>query len=111
MCRMAAGSRAQGCPVRFLQGRVAMLRKVNVLEFVSLDGVTQAQGGTPFEVTVLSVTLNAAGIVPSANNRFPPPNVIGKIFSQQQRYSALVNYEVFEQREEYHLRTYFHNLK
>jgi hypothetical protein len=25
---------------------------------------------TPFEVTVLSVTLNAAGIVPSANNRF-----------------------------------------
>ena len=37
---------------------------------------------TPFEVTVLSVTLNAAGIVPSANNRFPPPNVIGNIFSQ-----------------------------
>jgi len=37
---------------------------------------------TPFEVTVLSVTLNAAGIVPSANNRFPPPNVIGYIFSQ-----------------------------
>ena len=32
---------------------------------------------TPFEVTVLSVTLNAAGIVPSANNRFPLPNVIG----------------------------------
>jgi len=28
---------------------------------------------TPFEVTVLSVTLNAAGIVPSANNRFPRP--------------------------------------
>ncbi len=38
---------------------------------------------TPFEVTVLSVTLNAAGIVPSANNRFPPPNVIGNIFSQK----------------------------
>ncbi len=37
---------------------------------------------TPFEVTVLSATLNAAGIVPSANNRFPPPNVIGNIFSQ-----------------------------
>jgi len=37
---------------------------------------------TPFEVTVLSVTLNAAGIVPSANYRFPPPNVIGNIFSQ-----------------------------
>jgi hypothetical protein len=29
---------------------------------------------TPFEVTALSVTLNAAGIVPSANNRFPPPD-------------------------------------
>jgi hypothetical protein len=25
---------------------------------------------TPFEVTALSVTLNAAGIVPSANNHF-----------------------------------------
>ncbi|HEY4814529.1 MAG TPA: hypothetical protein VIH58_07615 [Chthoniobacterales bacterium] len=37
---------------------------------------------TPFEVTALSVTLNAAGIVPSANNRFPLPNVIGNIFSQ-----------------------------
>jgi hypothetical protein len=37
---------------------------------------------TPFEVTVLSVTLNAAGIVPSANNRFPLPNVIGNILSQ-----------------------------
>jgi hypothetical protein len=37
---------------------------------------------TPFEVTVLSVTLNAAGIVPLANNRFPPPNVVGNIFSQ-----------------------------
>src|SRR5258708_35512609 len=37
----------------------------------------------PFEVTVLSVTLNAAGIVPSANNRFPPPNVIGNSFSQK----------------------------
>ncbi len=35
---------------------------------------------TPFEVTVLSVTLNAAGIVPSAKNCFPPPNVIGNIF-------------------------------
>jgi hypothetical protein len=33
---------------------------------------------TPFEVTVLSVTLNAAGIVPSANNRFPLPGVIGR---------------------------------
>ena len=31
---------------------------------------------------MLSVTLNAAGIVPSANNRFPPPNVIGYIISQ-----------------------------
>jgi len=30
---------------------------------------------TPFEVTVLSVTLNAAGTVPSANNRFPPPTL------------------------------------
>jgi len=30
---------------------------------------------TPFDVTVLSVTLNAAGIVPSANNHFPVPNV------------------------------------
>jgi hypothetical protein len=38
---------------------------------------------TPFEVTVLSVTLKAAGIVPSANNRFLPPNVIGNIFSQK----------------------------
>jgi len=36
---------------------------------------------TPFEVTVLSVTSNAAGIVPSANNRFPLPNVIGNIFA------------------------------
>jgi hypothetical protein len=34
---------------------------------------------TPFEVTALSVTLNAAGIVPSANNRVPPPHVIGNI--------------------------------
>jgi hypothetical protein len=34
---------------------------------------------TPFELTVLSVTLNAAGIVPSANNRFPPPNIIGNL--------------------------------
>ena len=32
---------------------------------------------------MLSVTLKAAGIVPSANNRFPPPNVIGNIFSQE----------------------------
>ncbi|MGC2193823.1 MAG: hypothetical protein WA628_04045 [Terriglobales bacterium] len=31
---------------------------------------------------MLSVTWNAAGIVPSANNRFPAPNVIGNIFSQ-----------------------------
>jgi hypothetical protein len=38
---------------------------------------------TPFEVTVLSVTLNAAGIVPSANNRFPPPSVIGNIFQPE----------------------------
>jgi hypothetical protein len=37
---------------------------------------------TPFEATVLSVTLNAAGIVPSANNRFPAPSVTGNIFSQ-----------------------------
>src|SRR5208283_666564 len=36
---------------------------------------------TPFEVTALSVTLNAAWVVPSANNRFPPPNVIGNIIS------------------------------
>lgn len=35
-----------------------------------------------FDVTVLSVTLNAAGIVPSANNRFPLPNVIGYTISQ-----------------------------
>jgi hypothetical protein len=32
---------------------------------------------TPSGVTLLSVTLNAAGIVPSVNNRFPLPNVIG----------------------------------
>src|SRR6266446_6778239 len=37
---------------------------------------------TPFEPTMLSVTLNAAGIVPSANNRFPSPNVTGYIISQ-----------------------------
>src|SRR5512141_595921 len=36
----------------------------------------------PFEPTMLSVTLNAAGIVPSANNRFPAPNVIGYTISQ-----------------------------
>ena len=29
----------------------------------------------PFGETLLSVTLNAAGIVPSTNNRFPLPNV------------------------------------
>src|SRR5215469_13277607 len=38
---------------------------------------------TPFEVTALSVTLKAAGIVPSANNRFPAPNVTGNILSQK----------------------------
>src|SRR5438093_3743120 len=38
---------------------------------------------TPFEVTVLSVTLNAAVIVPSGNNRFSPPNVTGSIISQK----------------------------
>src|SRR5829696_5943164 len=37
---------------------------------------------TPLEATLLSVTLNAAGIVPSANSRFPTPNVIGYIISQ-----------------------------
>jgi hypothetical protein len=30
-----------------------------------------------FVETLLSVTLNAAGIMPSANNRFPLPNVNG----------------------------------
>jgi hypothetical protein len=34
---------------------------------------------TPFDVTVLPVTFNAAWIVPSANNRFSPPNVIGNL--------------------------------
>jgi hypothetical protein len=38
---------------------------------------------TPFEVTVLSVSLNGAGIVPSANNRFSPPNVIGNILQPE----------------------------
>jgi hypothetical protein len=38
---------------------------------------------TPLEVTVLSVVLNAAGIVPSASNRFPliaryPVSVLGR---------------------------------
>src|SRR3981081_2814608 len=37
---------------------------------------------TPVEPTMLSVTLKAAGIVPSANRRFPLPNVIGYIISQ-----------------------------
>src|SRR5512143_838912 len=37
---------------------------------------------TPFGVTVLSVTLNAAGIVPAANKRFPTPKVSGYIISQ-----------------------------
>src|ERR1700686_265751 len=37
---------------------------------------------TPFGATMLSVTLNAAGIVPSANRRFPLPKVIGYINSQ-----------------------------
>src|ERR1044072_2189189 len=37
---------------------------------------------TPFEPTMLSVTLNAAGIVPSSNSRFPLPSVIGNIISQ-----------------------------
>lgn len=32
---------------------------------------------TPLEPTMLSVTLKAAGIVPSANKRFPLPKVIG----------------------------------
>ena len=31
---------------------------------------------TPFEVTVLSRTLNAAGMVPSANDRFLPPKLL-----------------------------------
>ena len=44
---------------------------------------------TPFEVTVLSVTLNAAGIVPSANNRFPPPNVTG-IYLQPERIDQIM---------------------
>src|SRR5580700_5878266 len=38
---------------------------------------------TPFGVTVLSVTLNAAGIAPSANNFFPAPNVTGNTFSHR----------------------------
>jgi len=38
---------------------------------------------TPFEVTVLSVILNAAGLRPSANNRFPLPNVIGNIIQPE----------------------------
>src|ERR1043166_3537574 len=37
---------------------------------------------TPLEPTTLSVTLKAAGIVPSAKRRFPLPNVIGNIISQ-----------------------------
>jgi len=37
---------------------------------------------TPCEPTILSVTLKAAGIVPSANNRFQAANVIGYIISQ-----------------------------
>src|SRR4030095_10714742 len=38
---------------------------------------------TPLEPTMLSVTLNAAGIVPSANKRFPSPNVIGSLIRQK----------------------------
>src|SRR5258707_3280783 len=37
---------------------------------------------TPFGETLLFVTLNAAGMVPSANIRFPLPNVSGYIFNQ-----------------------------
>src|SRR5687768_12270988 len=37
---------------------------------------------TPFEPTTFSVTLNAAVIVPSANKRFPAPNVTGYTISQ-----------------------------
>src|SRR4030095_12719903 len=38
---------------------------------------------TPVEPTMVSVTLNAAGIVPSANKRFPSPKVIGYIINQK----------------------------
>ena len=32
---------------------------------------------------MLSVPLSAAGIMPSANNRFPPPKVIGNSFGPE----------------------------
>src|SRR5277367_320085 len=38
---------------------------------------------TPFGVTALSVTWNAAGMVPSANNFLPTPKVTGNIFSHR----------------------------
>jgi hypothetical protein len=37
---------------------------------------------TPVDVTGHAVTRNAAGMDPPANSRFPTPNVIGWIFSQ-----------------------------
>src|ERR1700729_1228330 len=46
---------------------------------------------TPFEVTVLSVTLNAAGIVPSANNRFPTIPV-GRVRSYREVSCASARY-------------------
>src|SRR5687767_10451342 len=38
---------------------------------------------TPLGVTLLSVNLRAAGIVPSANNRFPGPSITGNTISQK----------------------------
>jgi len=54
---------------------------------------------TPFEVTVLSVTLNAAGIVPSANNRFPLPNKSGCHWHKMSRQPARFSLEVSTLRE------------
>jgi hypothetical protein len=44
---------------------------------------------TPFEVTVLSVILNAAGIVPSANNRFSTAQRYRKYF-QPERFDEIM---------------------
>jgi hypothetical protein len=52
---------------------------------------------TPFEVPVLSVTLNAAGIVPSASNRFPPPNVYRKDLQPERIDQILLDERLDEQ--------------
>jgi hypothetical protein len=45
---------------------------------------------TPFAVTVYSVTLNAAGMVPMPNNRFPQPRY-RKYFQQERIHQIMLH--------------------